>query len=376
LDSKKPGQVAKEDLSLLKSFASQATIAIENARLHGHMATQRDSLALENSVLRREMEQTYAFDNIIGQSGPMKQLFHVMERVLEVSTPVLIIGETGTGKELIAKAIHYHGSRADAPFVPANCGAMSDTLMWSTLFGHRRGSFTGAIEDKAGLFELANQGSLFLDEIGELSLNIQAALLRALQDGVITRLGEEQRPRQIDTRLLYATHRNLEEMVAQGKFREDLYYRLNVIKLEVPPLRERGEDLRLLCEHYHQKLTKQMNRELGPIPPDTYRLLYSYSWPGNVRELENKLERAALLADPGAPLGSSLFPELRGNVAGAGVDFQGKTLREKLDNAERGILEEELGKADWNISRCARNLNCTRQHLHNRIKKLRINRPR
>ncbi|MBU2693155.1 MAG: sigma 54-interacting transcriptional regulator [Candidatus Eisenbacteria bacterium] len=377
LDSQLPGQLEKnEDLSLLKSFASQATIAIENARLHSQTATQRDSLALENSVLRREVEQICTFDNIIGQSAPMKQLFHVMERVLEVSTPVLIIGDTGTGKELIAKALHYHGSRAGGPFVPANCGAMSDTLMWSTLFGHRRGSFTGAIEDKAGLFELANQGSLFLDEIGELPLSIQAALLRALQDGVITRLGEEQRPRKVDTRLLYATHRNLEDMVAQGKFREDLYYRLNVIKLTVPPLRERGEDLRLLCENIHQRLSISMKRQIGPIPPETYRLLYSYAWPGNVRELENKLERAALLADPGSPLGPHLFPELKGSLASTVGDYQGETLREKLESAERGILEDELSKVEWNISNCARHLRCTRQHLHNRIRKLKINRPR
>jgi Nif-specific regulatory protein len=375
LDSRTPGELLRsEDLPIMEAFAGQAAIAVEKARLHEQVARQRDTLALENTVLRREVEQAVAFDNIVGRSPPMRKLFALMERVKDVDTPVLIVGETGTGKDLIAKAIHFHGHRAQGPFVPANCGAMSEQLDLSTLFGHRKGAFTGAIEDKAGLFELANEGTLFLDEIGELAPSIQTALLRVLQDGVITRLGEEHRPRRVDVRLIYATNRNLEEMVRAGRFREDLFYRLNVIRLEVPPLRERGEDIRLLAEHFRRTLSEKLKRPVGPITKETYRLFYDYSWPGNVRELEKLMERAIVLADPGAPLTPDLFDEIAPQARRRASRYAGG-LKDRLLAAEKEILEEALEACGWNVSECARRLGCTRQHLHNRMRRLRIQRP-
>jgi Nif-specific regulatory protein len=363
-----------EDLPLLEAFASQATIAVENARLHAQLATQRDTLEQENKTLRQEVKRVFAFENIVGESTPMRRLFQLMERVKDVNTPVLIQGETGTGKELIARALHYEGHRKGGPFIVVNCGAIAETLMWSTLFGHKKGSFTGAVEDKFGLFELANGGTLFLDEVGELSLELQVALLRAVDDRTITRLGEDDRPRTIDIRFIYATNRDLKEMVDEGTFREDFYYRLNVFRLDTPPLRERGEDLRLIVERVLKSLFKEMGKSPSRIAPETYQLFYSYRWPGNVRQLKNELERAAVLIDPGEVIGPRLFAHLVGARPSARI-FEGTTLREKLEASERTVLEEELGNSKWNISKCARRLECTRQHLHNRIRKLGIVRP-
>jgi transcriptional regulator with PAS, ATPase and Fis domain len=259
----------------------------------------------------------------------------------------------------------------------ANCGArMNDDLWWSKLFGHKKGSFTGAISDKPGLFELAHEGTLFLDEVAELSPSLQASLLRALTDGIISRLGEDERLRRVDVRLISATNRNIEQMVESGDFREDLYFRLNVIKLDVPPLRERGDDIRLLVEHFLSKISAKLGLQKPRLSPDSYSLIYAYPWPGNVRELENALEQALVLADPGGPIGPERFPKLLDKGAKSVRRFEGRDLKEKIEAAERTILSEELDLSGWNISQCARRLGCTRQHLHNRIRKLRLKRPR
>lgn len=377
LDSKNPGLLKKaEDQTLLEAFASQAAIAIENAQLHEEVEKQRDSLATENMFLRQEVKQAVAFENIVGQSEPMKKLFHAMDRFSDYGKPVLILGETGTGKDLIAKALHFHSSRRDGPYMKAVLTALSGDLVWSALFGHKKGAFTGAIEDKTGYFELADGGTLFLDEAGDLSPRVQVALLEVLDHGKINRLGEEDHPRWVDVRLISATHRDLQEMVKENKFREDLYFRLKGMQLDVPPLRDRGDDIRLICEHYLTKLAEEFKQPRNRLTPEAYRLIFGYRWPGNVRELIYAIERAVVQAGPGVPLGPSHFPDLAPPAGESDKGFSAEgTLKQKLEAAEKIILKGELEKFGWNISRCASSLDCSRQHLHNRIRRLGIQRP-
>lgn len=231
---------------------------------------------------------------IIGESKALRDLLKMMERIASTSSNVLIIGESGTGKELVARQLHDWSERAKKSFVAVNCGAIPENLIESELFGHKRGSFTGAVADKPGLFEVASGGTLFLDEIGELPLSMQVKLLRAIQSRTIRRVGGNE-DQKIDVRLIAATNRNLEKMVADGTFREDLYYRLNVLMLTTPPLRERKEDIPVLVEHFFKKCAVKFGKELQGVTPEAMRALEAYSWPGNVRELENQVERAVAL---------------------------------------------------------------------------------
>jgi two-component system response regulator PilR (NtrC family) len=231
---------------------------------------------------------------IIGESKALRDLLKMMERIASTTSNVLVIGESGTGKELVARQLHDWSDRAKKAFVAVNCGAIPENLIESELFGHKRGSFTGAVADKPGLFEVASGGTLFLDEIGELPLSMQVKLLRAIQSRTIRRVGGND-DQKIDVRLIAATNRNLEKMVAEGTFREDLYYRLNVLMLTTPPLRERVEDIPILVEHFFRKCAAKFGKELQGVTPDAMRALESYSWPGNVRELENQVERAVAL---------------------------------------------------------------------------------
>jgi Nif-specific regulatory protein len=376
LDSRSAGHLKMaKDLTLLEAFASQAAVAIENAQLHEEVARQRDSLAMENRLLRQEVEQSVAFENIIGQSGPMKRLFQTMQRVKDSRIPTLISGETGTGKELIARALHFHGSRKDGPFIVGELVGANDDIVWSSLFGHKKGSYTGAVTDEPGYFELADQGTLFLDEVGDFSSTIQTNLLRAVERGEVKRLGEPDHVRKVDVRVISATHRNLGEMIERTEFRQDLYYRLAGVSLEVPPLRDRGDDVRLLCEHFLTRAIERHSRPRSKLTPEAYRLIYAHDWPGNVRELEHAIERAVVLSDPGAPIGSTQFPNLASSTPSEGRRFEGGNLKEKMEAAEGAILQSELEASGWNISQCARNLQCTRQHLHNRIRRLKIERP-
>ncbi|MCB0318644.1 MAG: sigma-54-dependent Fis family transcriptional regulator [Bdellovibrionales bacterium] len=259
---------------------------------------ERESLRQENTELKTELQMRYSFANIIAKSDKMKNIFDTVKRLSSFSTTVLIVGESGTGKELLARAIHHNSPRRGKPFIAINCGAIPESLMESELFGHKKGSFTDATRDKKGLFEEASGGTIFLDEIGEMPLHLQVKLLRALQEQQIRRVGDEEAI-DIDVRVVAATLRNLEQDVKQGRFRDDLYYRLNVVNIELPPLRERPEDISVLIEHFLKKIGKRLGIEVKEITPEAMKVLLDYRWRGNIRELENCIERAMVLTDSG-----------------------------------------------------------------------------
>jgi len=263
-------------------------------------ALERKRLKEQAASLRRELEGIYSFQNIIGRSAPMRALYGLLERASELDITVLITGETGTGKELVARAIHQLSERRDGAFVKLNCAAIPTGLLESELFGHERGAFTGAIAQRIGRFELANQGTVFLDEIGEIPLELQPKLLRVLQEREFERLGGSRTLRS-DARLIAATNRDLGQLVEQQKFRSDLFYRLNVFPVRVPPLRDRREDIPMLVRHFAQQFARRMKRTIETIPAETMQALSRYDWPGNIRELQNLIERAVILS-PGPTL--------------------------------------------------------------------------
>jgi len=284
-------QFTPAGLRFMESFADQAALSIENA---DYLQRKRN----EARALRSQIQEIYPFTEIAGESPAMQEVFDIMERVLDTDSPVLLQGESGTGKELVARAIHYQGHRQDAPFVAQFCGALAETLLESELFGHKKGAFTGATEDKQGLFEIASGGSFFLDEIAEIPLPTQTKLLRVLQEGEIKRVGDTQ-SRHVDVRIISATNKDLWEEVQADKFREDLYYRINVITVHLPPLRERGDDLFLLAELFLDRYTKKMGREIAGFSDRALDVMKRYTWPGNVRELENTIQRAVTLCREG-----------------------------------------------------------------------------
>lgn len=259
-------------------------------------AEERERLRRENLFLKREVQKEYSFENIISKNERMRQIFDTIRKVAKYKSTILIEGESGTGKELVAKAIHFNSDRADNPFVPVNCGAIPENLLESELFGHTKGSFTNAVRTKKGLFEEADEGTMFLDEIGELPLQLQVKLLRVLQDGEMRRIGDS-RPIKIDVRIIAATIKDLDREVREGKFRDDLFYRLNVLPMKIPPLKERKEDIPLLVDHFINKYTRELNKPIEGITPDALNCLMYYGWNGNVRELENVIERAIVLTE-------------------------------------------------------------------------------
>jgi two-component system response regulator AtoC len=259
-------------------------------------AEEREQLRRENQLLRREVTKEYSFENIVSKNEKMQNIFDVIKKVAQYKSTVLISGESGTGKELVARALHYNGERSPNPFIPVNCGAIPENLLESELFGHAKGAFTDAIRTKKGLFEEADGGTLFLDEIGELPGQLQVKLLRVLQEGEIRRIGES-KPIQIDVRIVAATVKDLVKEVNEGRFREDLFYRLNVLPIHIPPLRERKEDIPLLIHHFIQKFDQAMNKNVTDIDHKALEGLMNYKWYGNVRELENTIERAIVLTD-------------------------------------------------------------------------------
>lgn len=270
-------------------------------------AEERENLKRENRALRLEIEKGARFENILAKAPQMEAIFRTIAKVSDYKTTVLVTGESGVGKELVAKALHSRSSRRGAAFVPINCGAIPANLLESELFGHKRGAFTDAVNDRRGLFEEADQGTLFLDEIGELPPALQVKLLRVLEDGRIRRLGESQ-DQAVDVRIVAATHRDLMAEAKAGRFREDLFYRLNVLPIHVPPLRDRKEDIPLLIDHFINRNNTRLGTQISGVDNEARRLLYEYAWPGNVRELENTIERAMVLAE-GEKVGAVDLPE-------------------------------------------------------------------
>ncbi len=259
-------------------------------------AEERETLRRENQKLREEIRKEHKFDEILAKSAPMLEIFKTISKIADYKTTVLVVGESGVGKELVARAVHKRGNRANGPFVAINCGAIPENLLESELFGHRKGAFTDATSDRRGLFEEANGGTLFLDEIGELPLSLQVKLLRVLQEDTIRRLGDV-KDLKIDVRIIAATHRDLTAEVKAGRFREDLFYRLNVLPIPIPPLRERKEDIPLLIDHFLARNNARLGTQIRGLDAEARKALIDYSWPGNVRELENTIERAMVLAD-------------------------------------------------------------------------------
>ncbi|MEX0747252.1 MAG: sigma 54-interacting transcriptional regulator [Rhodothermales bacterium] len=347
----KRGRFTRENLPFLTAFANQAAIAIENARLYS-------SIREENRRLRQEIQRVHGFEEIIGQSRTMQDVFDTVSRVVDSDATILIEGESGTGKELVARAIHYNGERKERPFVALFCGSLPETLLESELFGHKRGSFTGAVSDKPGLFEMAHGGTVFLDEVGDLTARIQTSLLRVLQEGEVKRIGENH-IRTVDVRILSATNRSLKGLIKDGDFREDLFYRLNTISITMPPLRRRKSDIPLLAHHFLDKYARK--KTIKGFSQEALDALQEYSWPGNVRELENTVERAVVLARGDVIMKEDLrLPDEEGRDP-----FEpGTTMKE----AERLIVERTLDACDRNISEAARMLGVSRRWLHYRLK--------
>jgi len=337
-------------------------------------AIEASALRRENIHLKEGLREKYRFEGIVGKSSKMAELYELMEKVSQISSTILVEGESGTGKELVAKAIHYNGPRAEGPFVAINCAAIPDQLLESELFGHVKGSFTGAVSHKEGLFEVADQGSIFLDEVAELSLPLQVKLLRVLADRSFRRVGGVE-DIQVDVRVIAASNRSLEEAVSKGTFREDLYYRLKVIGITVPPLRERKEDIPLLCQHFLEKFAKQSNRPLPQIREDAMEILQSYPWPGNVRELENVMERAVALeassqiTPQSLPFDPGLLREVQVDVGVSQFDFLvGGGDLSTLDELEKRYIEYALGRLSGNYTRTAQALGISLSTLKRKVR--------
>src|SRR5581483_5751053 len=298
--------------------------------------------ARENCELRAFIGEQFKPENIIGTSKRMRELYGIVERVSRTDVSVLLLGESGTGKELVAKCIHQNGARRDKPFVTIDCGAIPENLLESELFGHRKGAFTGAIADKRGLFEEAHGGTVFLDEIGEMPLNLQVKLLRVLQEGHFMRLGDNT-PRRVDVRVIAATNRELARMVEDGSFREDLYFRINIVPIKLPPLRERREDIPLLVNYLLDDASRRYGQPQPRLSKDVYRYLHQYPWPGNVRELKNIIERLIVLSNGEEVSADDLPDEIKNIRAGAGsLSFNLPADGIDLEEVEKEIIRQAL----------------------------------
>ncbi len=329
-------------------------------------ALRQRELFRENRALRRELDRRYSFSEIIGTSPALQQVFRLVEKVATTNTNILIQGESGTGKELIARAIHHNSARADAPFVAINCGALPETLLESELFGHTKGAFTGAIANKPGLFRAAESGTVFLDEVGEVSPAMQVRLLRAVQEHEVTPVGSSA-PARFDARIICATNRDLEKEVSEGRFREDLFYRLNVIEVHLPPLRERREDIPLLVRHFMTLNSREQQSEKS-IAPETMSALINYAWPGNVRELQNAVERAFTLSDEQIEL-EHLPPRVRDATSGRASVRDPDGLRPTLEEIERRHIFETLASVNQDKARAANILGIDLSTLYRKLKR-------
>ncbi len=359
------------EVELLTQIGNELAIAVENALAYRQIEELKDKLAEEKLYLEDEIRTEYDFEEIVGESPSLKRVLHDVETVAPTDSTVLILGESGTGKELIARALHNLSGRRERTFVKVNCAAIPTGLIESELFGHERGAFTGAIGQKIGRFELADKGTLFLDEIGDIPLDLQPKLLRVLQEREFERLGST-RTIKVDIRLVTATNRDLSEMIANREFREDLFYRLNVFPIPLPPLRERREDIPMLVRYFTQKYARRMSRRIETIPSDAMEALTNWNWPGNVRELENFIERAVILTR-----GSALhvpLAELRG-----GAEAAPATALSTLEEAEREHILRALNESNWVVggpTGAAARLGLKRTTLQSRIAKLGIKKDR
>ncbi len=358
-----PERDAERMVKVMRIAASMISQALRIQRL---IDLERQRLVEENTQLREELRERYEFSNIVGNSGPMRQVYEQVAQVVGTTATVLVRGESGTGKELIAHALHHHSPRAGKPFIRVNCAALPETLVESELFGYERGAFTGAHARRKGRFEQADGGTLFLDEIGELSPATQAKLLRVLQEREFERLGGNQTVR-VDVRLITATSKDLEKALADGAFREDLYYRLNVFTICVPPLRERKSDVLLLADHFVEKYARLHSRNIKRISTPAIDMMMSYHWPGNVRELENTIERAVLVADGDVIHGHHLTPTLQ--TAEASGTVVSRSLSEAVGAFESNLIQDALKSTRGNRARAARLLSTTERILNYKVRR-------
>jgi DNA-binding NtrC family response regulator len=339
------------------------------------------NLRRENEELKDRLQGSYRFESIIGKSAAMQQVFKTIMKVAKSQATVLIRGESGTGKELVARAIHYNSSRASGPIVEISCAAFPETLLESELFGYEKGAFTGADSRKKGRFEIANGGTIFLDEIGDVSANVQTKLLRVLQEKEITRLGSNESIK-VDVRVITATNRDLEQALSGGGFRDDLYYRLNVIPIFLPPLRERHDDIPLLVDHFIKRYAKLNNKPVAGISEEALEFCLRYEWPGNVRELENAIENAVVLGEGDVllpehfPVTVSMRKTAPESLAKANVNqffhASGESYREKMEAAEKLVLEEAIRRADGNKSEAAKQLGISLRTMRYKIHKYKL----
>ncbi len=353
---------SEADQTFLQAFANLVGVALANARMYEHLEDKA-------RYLQQQVERRYQLGDLFGQSDAMQAIYRLIERAAKSDVPVLVQGETGTGKELAARAIHYNSTRKDQRFLSENCAALSPGLLQSELFGHKRGAFTGATENHIGVFESANGGTVFLDEIGDAPPQLQRSLLRVLQEGEVRRVGETV-DRAVDVRIVAATNRDLKKEVERGSFREDLYYRLHVIQIDMPPLRERIEDVPLLAEHLLTRAKEEAKKSVVGLTVGAIKALTSYNWPGNVRELENEIRRAVALAEEEGDITPDLFSEVVSRaVLGGSVEYHGR-LKDSMQEYERRLIRDALEKCEGNITHAAEELGVARISLYRKINRL------
>jgi Nif-specific regulatory protein len=378
------GPFSEEDLAFLETLALSIAVAIDNARHYSQLRDSAERLRDQVGALRRDLARSHRFTDIVGASAAIEEVFRLMESAASSPIAVLIEGETGTGKELVARGIHRASSRANGPFLAVNCAALPETLLESELFGHRRGAFTGATKDRRGLFEVAAGGTVFLDEVGEMPGAMQVKLLRVLQENEVVALGDS-RPRRVDVRVISATNRDLAGEVAAGRFRDDLYFRLAAFPIRVPPLRQRREDIPALVDHFLSGAVARLGKAVRHAEPEAMDLLARFDWPGNVRELQNELERAVALAADGdsirvehlsSKLRAPRVPAASGTTAAEGARRRGgvatrpsvEPLRRAREAFEATYIARALDRHGGNVSRAARSLGLSRTMLHKKIR--------
>jgi formate hydrogenlyase transcriptional activator len=370
-------RITTEEFALLGIFADQAALAIRNAQLYREIERYRDRLQLENTYLQEAIAQEHGFEGIVGESPALRAVLRKVQQVAPAETTVLLTGETGTGKELVARALHQGSPRRDRPLIKVNCGAIPQGVVESELFGHEKGAFTGALQRRTGRFELADQGTLFMDEVGELPLDTQVKLLRVLQEHEFERVGSH-RTQSVDVRLVAATNRDLEQEIAAQRFRTDLYYRLNVFPIRIPPLRERPSDIPLLVKHFLAQFQRKLAKPLKGVTPESMARLERYSWPGNIRELQNVLERACVLGSgPVVEILDELRPLGGAEAAPAGPAGRPDVLT--LEEGERMHIRQALaatGGLLYGPDGAAALLGVNPSTLRSRMKKLGITKQR